>query len=344
MSEIRYNRLEDSYVIIAPERLHRPDYMAWSRGDENTRSCPFCEGNEAVTPPEIYAIRDNGSFADEKGWHTRVIANLFKAVQIEAPYILKHEGANKVWDGFGAHEIIVDSPKHLISMSEWSQTTYFNWLKTIQTRVRDLRNDQRLAHISIFKNHGVSAGASQSHPHTQLIGLPIIPKNIQRKYERIYSHYMNSGRLLIDDIIEEERKDGRRIVMESDSFIAFCPFASEHPFEVMVTSSTLPSEIDKIEDSKLEELSKLLHELFLRLEVQLGNFDFNISISIAPMHKPFATDINFSNINPTCRFNIRITPRIYRHGGFELLTSTMINPVEPERCAQLLRESKEGIL
>lgn len=341
MSEIRYNRLEDSYVIIAPERLHRPDYMAWSKVDESRVSCPFCEGNESVTPAEIYALRPNGTFADEKGWATRVVPNLFKAVQIEAPYILKHEGANKVWDGFGAHEIIIDSPQHLTSMSEWSQQTYFNWLKTIQTRVRDLRNDYRIAYISVFKNHGISAGASQSHPHTQLIGLPIIPKNVQRKYERVYNYYMNSGRILMDDIIQEEKKDGRRVILQSDSFIAFCPFASEYPFEVMLTSDTLPSELDRIEDAKLQELSKLLQELFTLMEVQLGNFDFNISIFIDPMRKHFDSDTNGSLVSSVCRFTIRIIPRIYGYGGFEIATGTMINPVEPERCAQLLRESHE---
>ncbi|MCX6050912.1 MAG: galactose-1-phosphate uridylyltransferase [Campylobacterales bacterium] len=332
MSEIRYNRLEDSYVIIAPERLHRPDYMAWSKEDEKDASCPFCEGNEAMTPSEIYAIRENGSFKDEKGWHTRVVPNLFKAVQIEAPYILKHEGANKIWDGFGAHEIIIDMPKHFKTMSEWSQTTYFYWLKTIQARVTDLKKDIRVTHISVFKNNGASGGASQSHPHTQLIGLPVIPRNIERKYERIHSHYMSSGRILMDDIIEEERVDGRRVVRETDSFIAFCPFASEYPFEVMITSSSINAELDKIEDIKLEELSKLLQELFTMIEMQLGNFDFNISISIAPIRKSF--DVPY-------RFEIRIMPRIYRHGGFELSSGSMINPVEPERCAELLRESCE---
>ena len=329
MSEIRYNRLEDSYVIIAPERLHRPDYMAWSKEDAKSASCPFCEGNEAMTPSEIYAIRENGSFKDEKGWATRVVPNLFKAVQIEAPFILKHEGANKIWDGFGAHEIIIDTPNHFKTMSEWSQTTYFHWLKTIQARVTDLKKDTRIAYISVFKNHGASGGASQSHPHTQLIGLPIIPRNIERKYERIQSYYMSSGRILMDDIIEEEQVDGRRVVRETDFFIAFCPFASEYPFEVMITSSSIDAELDKIEDIKLEELSKLLQELFGMIEKQLGNFDFNISIAIAPMKKSF--DVPH-------RFEIRIMPRIYRHGGFELSTATMINPVEPERCAELLRE------
>lgn len=334
MSEIRYNRLEDSYVIIAPERLHRPDYMAWRKEIEHINVCPFCEGNESMTPPEIYAIRADETFADEKGWQTRVIPNLFKAVQIEAPYLLKHEGSNSVWDGFGAHEVIVDSPKHINTMSEYSNETFYNWLKTIQVRVHDLRKDSRIAYISVFKNHGTFGGASQSHPHTQLIGLPIVPKNIERKYERVSEYYMNGGKTLMSVMIEEEKKEKKRLVMETESFIAFCPFASEYPFEVMITSDTMYPEIDRIEDSKLDELSKLLEKLFKKMEHQLGSFDFNLSLSIPPVQEHF-------DIDTVCRFSIRIMPRIYRHGGFELSTGTMINPVKPERSAALLRESHE---
>lgn len=345
MSEIRYNRIEDSYVIIAPERLHRPDFMSWNKEDkkkdEGTSVCPFCEGNETMTPTEIYAIRESGSFVDEKGWITRVVPNLYKAVQIETPYLLKNVGVNKVWEGFGAHEVIIDTPKHLTSMSECSEETFFNWIKTIQARVHDLRNDHRIAFISVFKNHGPSSGATQPHPHTQLIGLPVIPKDVEHRYERMYHYYMDSGRVLVDEIIEEEKKDGSRIVIESDSFIAFCPFASEYPFEVMITSSEVPSEIDKIDDMKLKELSKVLQELFRVMEIQLGAFDYNMSLSVAPMQKPFKIDANMNNLDSICRFNIRIMPRIYRHGGFELSTKTMINPVEPERSAKLLRESRE---
>ncbi|MBU1658617.1 galactose-1-phosphate uridylyltransferase [bacterium] len=330
MSEIRYNRLEDNYVIIAPERLHRPDYMSWSKEEQSVTSCPFCEGNEEMTPSEIYAIRENGSFADEKGWSARVVPNLYKAVQIEAPYLLKSIGANKVWEGFGAHEIIIDTPEHLNSLSKWSQKTFFHWFKTIQARTQDLKKDERIAYISVFKNHGPSAGATQPHPHTQLIGLPMVPREIVRKYERMYSYYMNSGNILMDEILEEEKRDKKRIVIKTESFIAFCPFASEYPFEVMIASDKISSELETIRDTQIKELSALLQELFIKMERELGNFDFNMSICVAPMKKHFDVDV-------TCRFTIRIMPRIYRHGGFELSTSTMINPIEPEKSAKLLR-------
>ena len=153
MSEIRYDLLEDNYVIIAPERLQRPAYnMAWKK-EENIAACPFCEGNESMTPPEIFAIRDNDSFPDEPGWKSRVIPNLYKAVQIEAPYGSRHKGMSNTWEGFGAHEIIIDTSEHFGCMADWTKETFVQWIYTLQQRVADLRHDDRIAFISLFKNH-----------------------------------------------------------------------------------------------------------------------------------------------------------------------------------------------
>jgi len=152
MSDIRYDRLHDTHVIIAPERLHRPDQPAEMRENKKKDAkCPFCEGNECMTPPEIFAIRKTDSSANQKGWKTRVVPNLYRAVQIEAPHV-HHHGTFEHWKGFGAHEVIIDTPQHHTSMTQWDNNTVSNWLKTLRARVADLRRDHRIAYISLFKN------------------------------------------------------------------------------------------------------------------------------------------------------------------------------------------------
>jgi UDPglucose--hexose-1-phosphate uridylyltransferase len=341
MSEIRYNHLDDAYVIIAPERLHRPDYMAWNSEVPTENDCPFCEGNETLTPGELFAIRDKGGATDSGGWHTRVVPNLYKAVQIEAPNRSHSEGVHSVWEGFGAHEVIIDTPRHHASMQEWTTQEYYNWLVTMKSRLRDLRGDSRIAHIALFKNHGMGAGATQSHPHTQVVALPVVPKSVVRLLERNYAHYREHGRGIVEDIVAQEERDAKRIVSSNGAFLAFCPFASAYPFEVMVVSRELFSSLEQIDEDRMQQLSSLLHDLFKRMAVQLGNFDFNLTVSTPPMHKSFDTAQLHDLIDPMCRFNIRIMPRIYRHGGFELSTGTMINPVAPERSAELLREGSK---
>jgi len=342
MSDIRYNLLDDRYVIIAPERLQRPEYMAWIKEDKKLKSCPFCEGNEEMTPPEIYAIREKDSSPDQKGWKTRVVPNLHKAVQIEAPHTSRSEGIYEAFEGFGAHEVIIDTPRHLKTMKEWDRETFVNWLETLQKRVTDLKRDQRIVFISLFKNQGLNAGATQEHPHTQLIALPIVPTEVLHKYERLHRHYHTTGRTLIEDIIAQEQRDAKRIVMENDDFTAFCPYASAYPFEVMVASKENLGGIERMGSRHFQNLALLLKELMLRMYRQLGDFDFNISISVPPLQKVFQTESFFDDMEKISRFTLHITPRIYRHGGFEISTNTMINPVSPEESALLLRESDDA--
>ena len=330
MSEIRYNRLYDTNVIIAPERLHRPDYGINNKCKLKGGVCPFCEGNESMTPSEIFAIREEGTFANEKGWKTRVIPNLYKALQIETAH-KHHYSLFEYWDGFGAHEIIIDTAKHHISMTDWNQIEMINWLKTLRARVADLKRDTRIAYISLFKNEGIQAGSSQAHCHTQLIGLPIVPKLNRDIYYRSYTHFKNSGKALLETILQEEEEDGKRIVAKYADFTAFCPFASSFPFEVMISSQKDLGQIDTLSDSSMENLSKLLIGVIEKLKQQLGYFDFNLSVITSPLQ-----DV----VSEACRFAIRIIPRIYREGGFELSTGVFINPVAPEQAARLLRGSE----
>jgi UDPglucose--hexose-1-phosphate uridylyltransferase len=342
MSDIRYNLLDDRYVIIAPERLHRPEYLTWSREIHAKKACPFCEGNESMTPPEIDAIRANGSKADKKGWQARVVPNLYKAVQIEAPNTSYAKGLYETYEGFGAHEVIIDTPKHFTSMKEWEKETFFYWLKIMQKRVADLRQDHRLVFISLFKNHGVHAGATQEHPHTQLIGLPVVPPETLRYYQRLHHYYHTHGKSLFDDIISQELHDQERIVIENDDFIAFCPYASAYPFEVMITAKENIGSIEFVQEKYLNTLSMFLKELMFLMYGQLGDFDFNMSLCVPPLQRIAQTESFFDDLGAISRFTIRITPRIYKHGGFEISTGMMINPVSPEESAMFLKENDRG--
>ncbi len=341
MSNIRYDRIHDTHVIIAPERLHRPDCNHTVNDtkvvDEN---CPFCEGNESMTPPEIFAIRESGSFVNEEGWQTRVVPNLYKAVQIEAPHE-HHYGLFEHWEGFGAHEVIIDTPEHHTSMTQWSENAVIAWLKALRARVADLRRDQRIAYISLFKNEGEQAGSTQAHSHTQLIGLPLIPKVQRDDYQRNYEYYKHNGNALFASEIKYEEEDGQRIVANHGDFTAYCPYASAYPFEVMISSKKALGQIDTLSDSSMEALAPLLLSTLKKLKIQLGCFAFNLSIVTPPLQVNSVENELLSSVDDACRFAIRIMPRIYKYGGFEVSTGVMINPVLPEDAAKLLRERSD---
>ena len=335
MSEIRRDRLNNQYVLIAPERLRRPDSNSLKKEKKRSaQRCPFCEGNEALTPPEIYAIRDNE--ANTKGWKTRVVPNLYKAVQVELEDKSKRDGMFESIPGVGAHEVVIDTSCHDCGIEGLGASGIEDWLRTIIIRINDLKNDHRLIHFSLFKNVGFQAGATQEHPHTQILALPVMPQNELVFLERNRNYYRRHGRGKVEDIVENELTCKKRVLEKLGDFVAFCPFASAYPFEVMIAPTRNIVSVHECSRDDIKDLSILMQHTFKKLKEQLGSFDYNLFFRLPPLNSNFENEPFMSHLHKNYRFTIRITPRIYRIGGFELSSGISINPVSPEECASLL--------
>ncbi len=341
MSEIRLDRIHNQYVLIAPERLHRPDLIEPKKNKKSSEyRCPFCEGNESLTPPEVYAMREN--MPDTLGWKTRVVPNLYKAVQIELEDKSRRESMFESIPGVGAHEVLIDSPCHSCNIDELDHKSIENWLRTMIVRIEDLKKDSRLIHLNIFKNFGPKAGATQEHPHTQILALPIMPQNESVFLERNMKYYNRHGRGIMEDILQNEISDKKRIVAKVGPFVAFCPFASAYPFEVMVVPKENFTSLEKCSREDISDLSVIIKDVFKKLKDQLGKFDYNLNFRMAPLNINFENESYMPYMEKNYRFILRITPRIYRLGGFELSTGMGINPVPPEECVSLFN-SKESL-
>jgi UDPglucose--hexose-1-phosphate uridylyltransferase len=338
MSEIRFDKIHNQYVLVAPERLYRPSIDFVEKEEkESQKRCPFCDGNESLTPSEVFAVRNNG--ANMPGWRTRVVPNLYKAVQIELEDNSKRDGIFESREGFGAHEILIDSPHHL-GFDKLEPQDIENWLRSIIVRTEDLQKDRRLIFMSIFKNSGARAGATQAHPHTQLIALPVMPKNELVFLERNLSYYHSHGRGIVEDIVHNELLFEKRVIAKVNDFVAFCPFASAFPFEVMIAPMQNLSSLSKCSRKQVSDLSVIVHKVFVMLASQLGNFDYNLSFSITPLNRNFENESYISYLDTNYRLSLRIMPRIYTLGGFELSSGMAINCVMPEESAKLLRRDE----
>jgi len=158
--------------------------------------------------------------------------------------------------------------------------------------------------------------------------------------EKDFQYYRRHGRGKVEDILVNEVNEESRIITQKGDFVAFCPFASSFPFEVMIAPKRALSTLDDLNRDDIVHLSELLKEVFMRLDVQLGNFNYNLAFNMAPLNSNFENEPYFPHLKKYYRMTIRIMPRIYRLGGFELSTGMLINPVEPEEAAELLREVK----
>lgn len=329
MAELRQDAVSGRWVIIATERAARPHDFFVGRGEPKGGFCPFCEGNEDRTPPEAMAIREPGSEPNSPGWRVRVVPNKFPALQ---PGTALDNHGSRLYPavgGHGAHEVIIEAPEHLISPTDLTAEQFRLVIETYCERARALSRTDAVSYVLIFKNVGEGAGASIEHAHSQLIAVPVMPKRVEEEMRRCADFYQEQGKCLFCDMLEAELESGERVIAERDGFVALSAYAARFPFEFWVLPTQHAGQFHRLERDRIPALAGLLQEAIARLEVVLHDPPFNYAIHTAPVN-----DRNGESYH----WHIEVIPRVTHVAGFEWGTGFYINPMEPERAAEHLRE------
>lgn len=316
-------------MIIATDRARRPTDFARERViPVGGRFCPFCPGNEAKTPPEVLAYRTSGA-PNEPGWSVRVVPNKFPALRIEGDLDRQAEGLYDHMNGIGAHEVIISTPDHMAEIGSLADTQLADTYFAIRDRILDLRRDIRLRYILVFRNHGELAGASLEHPHLQLIALPVVPKRVQEEIDGSLRYFQFRERCIYCDIVGQELQSQKRIVVETDQFVAVTPYASRFPFEVWVLPRKHDSHYERLDAQATHNLGVVMHTVFAKLSKALEMPPFNAILHTAPVQEgPMAH----------YHWHIEIMPKLTKVAGFEWGSGFYINPTPPEEAARFLRE------
>src|SRR5689334_21697154 len=235
MSEYRHDPLSRRWVIVGGERAGRPNEFVEAASRASGLTCPFCAGHEADTPPTIAMYGANG-----KGkWLTRVVPIKFPAVTAngtpETPakmFVATEDTA--ALPGYGRHEVIIESPRHVASLSELTDAEAEAAFRAYRDRLRQIKAERQYRYVQSFKNVGPAAGASLEHVHSQLVALPDVPGVVQQELESSGEYFQSHKRSLLLDMLEKELAAGERVVMETKHFVAFCPYASRFGFEVWI--------------------------------------------------------------------------------------------------------------
>jgi len=329
MPDLRKDPIVGRWVIVAKSRAKRPHDFDAAPPRRRKRFCPFCEGNEHSTPDEIIAYRESGSRPNREGWRVRVVPNKFPALEIEGSLDKRGEGIYDMMQGVGAHEVIIESPRHLVSTSQLTEPQIREVLWVYRDRLVDLKKDPRFVYGMIFKNVGAAAGASLEHTHSQLIVTPIVPINVQEEIIGSLEFHDYRGRCVFCDMIQQELAQEKRIVLDTPGFIAFCPFASRFPFETWILPKTHSSHYENIQKNEVEELSGVMRQVVGKIEAALDRPAYNYIIHTAPFDTQELGHYHW---------HIEIMPSLTKAAGFEWGTGFYINPVPPEEAAAFLRE------
>jgi len=315
-------------VILAAERAARPSDFAEAPPHEEGRFCPFCPGNEGATPHELLRRRA----ADAEGaeaWSVRVFPNRYPALRIEGELVRAAHGLFDRISGVGAHEVIVETPRHDLAFADMSIDGIAEVLRVWRDRIVDLSRDERLAYVSVFKNQGAAAGATLVHEHSQLLALPEVPRDVAIEAELGADHWRRKQRCLTCDIIRQERGEGVRIVNEGERFVAVCPWASPTPFLVWILPKAHASHFDSSSDDLLAALAGTLRSVLRKVGEALEQPSYNLALSSGPLR---------GEPSPSAHWRLEVAPAVTTSGGFERASGCWINSTPPEEAAAFLRK------
>ena len=346
--EIRINPIVPSEsVLVATARSMRPK-KAEAPAPRDTRAhvdtCPFCVGNEAMTPPAIATYPATGA------WEVRIVENLYPVLGDDRENPNLTFGLQQTIDGYGRHEVMIDHPQHGVAVHEMSEAHLRLLFAAYQERMEQLyRSNPRLRYVLVFKNFGPAAGASIAHTHSQIIATPVVPDNVQLEVENSRIYFEKNHRCIFCALIDEaltfeatlyDRESGeiRRkldvgqfVIERSRKFIAIKPFASRFEWEVHILPLSHQSDFLAAPADDFADLARVMRRTMARLDAVLGGAQYNYFLHSVP-HAPA-----FGDCGPSYHWHIEICPRTSIPTGFELGSGLFVNTVSPEMAAAKLR-------
>lgn len=341
MPELRRDPIIGRWVIIATERAKRPKDFAPAHEELPEGECPFCEGAESQTSPEIFAIRTKDTFPNASGWDVRVIPNITPALQIGDGLSLNRRGKGMydLMDDVGAHEIVIETPKHIANIADLEEEQIAKVMESYVDRILDLRDDHRFKYVLIFKNYGRDAGGGRvKHALSQLIATPVTPKRVKEELGGAKRYYDYKERCIFCDIINQELESKQRLITSLNGFVAFTPFASRFPFEICITSREHSCDFSSLKKEDFGKLAGILKIVLSKVKNALSDPHYNYVLHTAPFRTAKAKAGYWKTIDYDYHWHIEIIPRLTHIAGFEWGTGFYINPTPPEEAAKYLRE------
>ena len=306
MPELRKDYFLDRWVIIAPGRSKRPKELR--KEEPSKKTCFFCPGKEQLTPAEIGRLGG-------KHWRMRWFPNKFPVVQETGnPFLRNRTLAHAA--AYGKHEIIVETPSSTKQLWDLPSADMVKLLTIYNQRITELEKRKHIKYVLVVKNHGIMAGASLSHSHTQVASLSMLPPVVKQEL------IATKGNCKYCSVINLERKSARKC-FENDSVIAFAPYASRFSYELWILPKKHIRKLSDFSEKELEDFAHILNTALKKLKKL--DVDYNYYLHYAPSR----TDLHL---------HVELTPRLERWAGIELSSGVSINSVSPESAAKFYRK------
>lgn len=332
MSEYRKDPFTGRWRLVAEGRSARPnEYGTRAPPVATDANCPFCEGHETQTPPEVGAVRAPGAAANGPGWTVRAFANKFPSVG-PAPRGRRSAslGAATTMPGAGVHEVVVEDPHHSPDLPYLPDDQLTSLFRFLRDRTRYLGERPGIRSVLLFENRGPESGGTLPHPHAQLVATALLPPRLEEE-QRAFDRARSEGErgCLLEAIVRSEVADGTRWVADEGPLVAYAPFASEFPYEVWIAPKRHAPSFGRASDAEVDALARLLPALLRALDAVRPRSSYNWFVhGLAPRGRSVGG----------FHWHVEVAPRLLRADGFELGSGVSVNPVLPETAAREYRE------
>lgn len=326
MPELRQNLATKEWVIIATDRAEQPEKFkslrkAGAPVPELVDKCPFCPGNEKLSSPETFVL------GDKSKWKVRAVQNKFPALVPAAPQPASQQTVYRCLPGEGAHEVIVDSPSHRGHPAELSRRQMVDLLSVYKDRFNAFLENEKVSLTLLFKNHG----AGSDHPHSQLIGSSVVPSNIRHRMDEAQKYFDQHSACVFCKMIDEERRQGVRVLADTENFCAFVLYAALSPFHIWILPKRHTASFGEATPKEIENLAEVMQTILKKFYVGLNNPDYNYVIQSTPLDR---------GTKDAFHWYVSLVVRLSRVAGFELGSGMYLNNVIPEEAARFLNGIK----
>ena len=339
-NELRKDYLLNRWVVIATERARRPnDFVKPKTEQAKTNSCPLCPGNEHMTPPAVLVYltaehrvrkeKEHGDFR-YKNWSIRTVPNMFPAFAppknpSDAQSIMQSDSLGRA---IGHHEVLVETPCHNDHPSDTPLPQLVNVVNAYKDRLGEISADPYVQYVQIFRNQGLEAGASLSHPHSQIIATPFVPTIPKEEMAASKTYHDKHGTCIFCELAKRERQTERHVLSNSH-FEVFAPYASVHPMEFWIVPKRHAINILDLKPEETETLAQTLQTTLKALKALVNDPPYNFGIHLSTN----------KDTQEYYHWHLEVYPHLAIWAGFEKSTGMYINTVTPETAAQELRRS-----
>ena len=331
-SELRFDLISTDWVVIATGRAKKPEMFKQEKRIKikiSKEDCPFCNNKEKPISVYYRGKKIIQRKALPKNWTTIVLPNKYPSFLPYPKLESKVEGGlYQTMNAVGFCELVVtrDHERHFPHFSLEQTKEVFD---AYQERLLDLSKKPFVSYVSIFHNHGVEAGASQPHPHSQIITTPLIDVDLEKALINSKKYLKKTGQCIYCRMNNWEKKARKRVVFENKEFLAVCPFASKSAFEMIISPKKHLSNFERIKEEEKWQLAGAFREAMRKLYKGLNDPPYNFYLHTAP---------NDNKEYPYYHWHWTILPKTSTWAGFEIGTRMEISTITPEKAAEYLRK------